>query len=395
MERNFHPIISMALVIVLTCLYPLQANKFFKPVSPKYDRPENSPRLVYQGMTPISSSSWTKSVLLNSSATKLYTFNLEEMSINEIDCSLKVITKKFRFKKTASEGWDYDLNRAMPSFEEKPVEGCFSHNDKILWVSLHNAGGIVAIPMDSSTVLDAGSREFPTKTVYISEGENRTKDSLLVPFIKTGRTPKVIAVTVDNRFLLVSNWHSNTVSVIRINDTVPPYGKKITDIKTGVFPRGIAIGGSDKSYVANMGSDEISVVNNKSWKVIKNLQTGINPRHLVMGSDRFYVSYNTSSEIACINKLDNRILFRSSTSANPRTIALSNDQRFLFVACYEGNAIDVFEINDRSFAKIYSIDCSGKPIGIDLMENSESLEAWVCTYEGKSLKVFSFLKNEG
>ena len=46
-------------------------------------------------------------------------------------------------------GWDYEGDTAIVSYEEKPVEACFSNNDKILWVSLHNAGGVVPIMVDS------------------------------------------------------------------------------------------------------------------------------------------------------------------------------------------------------------------------------------------------------
>lgn len=396
MNGSFHPIKSLTFVIVLACLCFLQANKLPDTVQSGNEPDSIYSELIYQGLEKIPSSSWTKSVLINSSETKLYTFNLEEMSINEFDCSSKIITKKFKFKKTPATGWDYQLNKAIPSFEEKPVEGCFSHNDRILWVSLHNAGGIVAIPMDSSTVLNKGLTGFETKTLYTFNVEKQARDSVPVPFIKTGKTPKVIAVTADNRFLLVSNWHSSTVSVISINDSIPPFGKKLIDIKTGVFPRGIAVSGSDKTYIANMGSDLISVVNNRSWKITRNLHTGYNPRHIVIANNnRMFVSYNTSSEIACINNVNNRVLFKSSTSANPRTIALSKNQKFLFVACYEGNSIDVFKINQKSFSKIYSIKCSGKPVGIDLLEDPEKLEAWVCTYEGKSLQVFRFKKGDG
>lgn len=397
MKTNQHtrPFKSLlATAIILLCIYisPIKELSGTNKTVPGQDSVYTS--LIYKGLENIPSTPWTKSVLINSSGTKLYTFNLEEMSINEVDCSSKTITKKFKFKPTAANGWDYDLNEAMPSFEEKPVEGCFSHDDKILWVSLHNAGGIVAIPMDSITALHKTVTEYPTKTLYTFNVEKQRTDSLIVPFIKTGKTPKVIAITADDKFLLVSNWHSNSVSVIRINDSIPPFGKKVRDIKTGILPRGIAVseGLYPKTYVANMGSNLISLINNKSWKVEKNIHTGYNPRHIVSADERVYVSYNTTSEIACINKLDNRTLFKASTSAHPRTIAISKNQRFLFAACYEGNSIDVFRINEKSFSRIYSIKCSGKPVGIDLLEDSEKLEAWVCTYEGKTLQVFSFKK---
>lgn len=384
----------LATAIILVCFYTFPIKELSGTHKPVTEQDSVYSNLIYTGLENIPSTAWTKSVLFNSSGTKLYTFNLEEMSINEFDCSSKTITKKFKFKPTVATGWDYDLNKPMPSFEEKPVEGCFSHDDKILWVSLHNAGGIVAIPMDSITALNKAVTGYPQKTIFTFNVEKQRADSVSVPFIKTGKTPKVIAVTADNKFLLVSNWHSNSVSVISINDTLPPYGKKIRDIKTGVLPRGIAVseGRYPKTYVANMGSNLISLINNKSWKVEKNIHTGYNPRHIVSAEGRVYVSYNTSSEIACINNLDNRTLFKSSTSANPRTIAITKNQRFLFVACYEGNSIDVFRINENSFSRIYSVKCNGKPVGIDLLEDSEKLEAWVCTYEGNTLQVFSFKK---
>ncbi|HUH33096.1 MAG TPA: beta-propeller fold lactonase family protein, partial [Daejeonella sp.] len=107
---------------------------------------------------------------------------------------------------------------------------------------------------------------------------------------------------------------------------------------------------------------------------------------------RLYASYNVPSEVACLNSQTNRTLFKSPTSANPRTIALSDNQRFLFAACYEGNSIDVFKINQGNFRKVYSIPCEGKPVGIDLREDLDKLEAWVCTYKGNTLQVFTFEK---
>ena len=97
----------------------------------------------------ITSASGTKSVLFNSKGTKLYAMNLEGMSVYEFDRSSRKILREFKFRPTKGTGWDYEADTAIASFEEKPVEACFSNNDKILWVSLHNAGGIVPIIVDS------------------------------------------------------------------------------------------------------------------------------------------------------------------------------------------------------------------------------------------------------
>jgi hypothetical protein len=90
----------------------------------------------------------TKSVLFNSAGTKLYAMNLEGMSVYELDQQTKKISKEFKFTPTRGMGWDYAKSRPIASFQEKPVEACLSHDDKILWVWLHNAEGIVPIWVD-------------------------------------------------------------------------------------------------------------------------------------------------------------------------------------------------------------------------------------------------------
>lgn len=72
------------------------------------------------------------SLILCKTGQKLYAMNLEGMSIYEFQQSSRQIQREFIFKPTEGMGWDYDTNKPMPSFEEKPVEACLSHDDKLL-----------------------------------------------------------------------------------------------------------------------------------------------------------------------------------------------------------------------------------------------------------------------
>ena len=67
-------------------------------------------------------------------------------------------------------GWDYNQSRPIASFQEKPVEACFSHGDKILWVSLHNADGIVPIWVNdfskNNAVTTAEQKTKPVTVIY-------------------------------------------------------------------------------------------------------------------------------------------------------------------------------------------------------------------------------------
>jgi hypothetical protein len=87
------------------------------------------------------------------------------------------------------------MRRTKPiaSYQEKPVEACLSHNDKILWVSLHNAEGIVPIRIDSLSANIAHKPATPSKMITVVYPESQAYDSIYVPLIKTGKTPKIIS----------------------------------------------------------------------------------------------------------------------------------------------------------------------------------------------------------
>ena len=345
--------------------------------------------------TDLPASAGVKSVLFNTAGTKLYALNLEGMSIYEYDRVNKKLLRIFSFRPTKAQGWDYALNKPIAaSFAEKPVEACFSHHDKILWVSLHNAGGIVPILLDSLLSKASKDSVAHSKAVYVSNLETHKIDTQYTALIKTGIMPKVIAKTHDDKTLLVSNWGSKSLSIVKINDTLYPYGKRFATINLPEVPRGIVIDeNSKKSFVAIFGGNKISVISNKTWKIEKNLAVPLNPRHLLLDSSgRLFVSFNTISEIACIQPGTGKLLFKATTHEQPRTIALSKNQKFLFVTCYEGNTLDVFKINPNSLTRIYSIKCPGKPVGVSLYEDKEILEAWVCNYMTGIIKVLQFKK---
>lgn len=361
------------------------------PQLPPMIRPYNTLKLVKVETVPAASG--TKSVLFNGKGSKLYAMNLEGMSINEIDRATRKTTRIFKFKATKGIGWDYVQQKPIPSFEEKPVEACFSNNDQFLWISLHNAGGIVPFILDDINIQKKASTG--TKKVYVKDLENHTYDSIYVPLIKTGATPKIIAATSDNKNLLVSNWHSHTLSILDVDSIQFPFATLQKNIPVSSIPRGIAINNQlGKSYAAQMGGAEITVINNLTWKKEPAIQVANNPRHIVMDSSgRLFVSYNRSASIACIDAVTGKSLFTARTAAQPRTIILSKNHQFLFVTCYSGNKLEVFKIKDNGFEKMGSFECTDSPVGVDLYENDEIIEAWVCRYTKGLINVFTFKKS--
>ncbi len=346
----------------------------------------------------------TKSVLFNADGSKLYAMNLEGLSIYEFDRLSRKVTRRFTFKPTKGNGWDYERDTIIPSIQEKPVEACLTHNDKILWVSLHNAEGIVPIRIDSIEAnVSALSRSVgPTdgkqslKRIFVTYPGSTKKDSFDVPLIKTGKTPKIISKTADSKFLLVSNWHSYTVTVLEINKDHYPFAKVISTVPVPAIPRGIVVDDeNNKSYVAVMGGASLLVIDNNTWKKDTLLNVDANPRHIVIDTrGHLFVSYNLPGKIACLDASTGNTLFTAQTHGKPRTIILSKNKKFLFATCYASDTVDVFKINDTSFTRVRSLACKGHPVGVDIFENDESLEAWVCSYSYGRISVFSFAKSE-
>ncbi len=352
--------------------------------------------IIYDKKELLRAAPGTKSVLFNSNGSKLYAMNLEGMSVYEFDQPTRKVTKEFKFKPTKGVGWDYEKDKPIPSYEEKPVEACLSHNDKLLWVSLHNAEGIVPIRVDSIKANPASAKNKQSKKIRVHYSESNEIDSFYVPLIKTGKTPKIISRTADSKHLLVSNWHSYNISILETDTAKHPYAKVIGTIPVADIPRGIAVDDkNNKSFVAIMGGASLAVINNNSWKKESNMKVESNPRHIVMDtSGRIFVSYNRLSKIACIDAATGNTLFTASTAAQPRTIMLSKNYKFLFVTCYSSDTVQVFKINDNKFSRVISLPCKGHPVGVDIFEDNDKLEAWVCSYSNGSISVFTFRKNK-
>lgn len=369
------------------------------PVTPL---PKPYSKITYKDKEVITAAGGTKSVLFNTSGTKLYAMNLEGMSVYEFDQASRKILREFKFTPTRGMGWDYTKSRPINSFQEKPVEACFSHGDKILWVSLHNAEGIVPIWVDPYSTAFTNYKtlfsnyEGKSKPITVIYPGSEKRDSFRVPLIETGKTPKVISRTADSKYLLVSNWHSRNTSVLEMDSTALPYAKVISTIPVSAIPRGIAVDDKNKkSYIAIMGGASLNVVDNTTWKSESIMNVWSSPRHIVMDtSGHLFVSYNSLGTIACIDAATGKQLFSTKTHAQPRTIVLSKNHKFIFVTCYTSDYLDVYKINEDNFENVASLPCGGRPVGVDIFENDEVLEAWVCSYSSGSISIYSFKKKD-
>lgn len=356
-----------------------------------------------------------KSVVIAPNGKHVYSVNLEGGSVYEFERASRKITRKLIFKQTPAKGYDYEKREWIAnSFEEKPVEVCFSHNGKYLWVSLHNAKGVVAWNLADtlSSELEStklASLEILKNTTAINSNEaqerlanaqlvksnlkkiieNKLTKQLKLPFFRTGETPKVMTLSKDGKSLFVANWHSNTVSVLDISSANSANWQKTKDISVGSVPRGMCVSDNGKFlFVGHMGSNTVGTISLDSLKMVRNTKVGVTPRHIISDGKILFASLSSPEKIVRLGLDSLKILQTSSTKDDPRTIALSADNKFLFSVSYADDVLEVFD--SKTLQVLRTEKSSHKPVGVAVFQKADTIEVWVGNYASSNLSVFTY-----
>ena len=104
-----------------------------------------------------------------------------------------------------------------------------------------------------------------------------TKNYKVIKLIEVGDTPTQVVLSDDNCYLYVTNIGSGDLYTIELDSFSIGH-----IVKTGNMARGIAKG-EDVIYVANSGSNSISVIQNdkSNFNIIKTIEAGIEPTSMV------------------------------------------------------------------------------------------------------------------
>jgi YVTN family beta-propeller protein len=199
--------------------------------------------------------------------------------------------------------------------------------------------------------------------------------------IPVGAVPKYLAVTPDQKYLLVSNWCSYSLSVIDIHTS-----KVVESVSLGPYPRGIAVSPDSKTaYVAVMGSFDIAEVDLEDFSVSWIRGVGSGPRHLCMAPDGkyLYATLNGEGNVAKIDPKTRRVVDKVATGAQPRSMAIAPDGKSLFVVNYDSSTMSQIRTGDMKV--VDTVGTNALPIGITYDAPTRSV--WVCCYTG-SIMVF-------
>jgi DNA-binding beta-propeller fold protein YncE len=256
-----------------------------------------------------------------------------------------------------------------------PVEAAFSSAGRYGFVSNYSMYGAGFGPEGSDTCTPSSGTD--RSFVYRIDLRRLRIDRAY----RVGAVPKVVAVTPDDRYVLVSNWCTWDMSVISIRK-----GREVRRIPIGPYPRGIAVAPQgNAAYVAVMGGNELVRVDLRRW-VTSRVGVGAGPRAVVSSpSGRYlYVTLNAEGRVAKLDLRTGIVRAKVATGSAPRSLALAGDGRALYVVNYESGTITKLRASDMK--PLQTIEACYHPIGITY--DKATRRVWVACYTG-SIRVYN------
>lgn len=270
---------------------------------------------------------------------------------------------------------DFGYSQYSGTYKGAPVEGAFSPDGKYLYFTNYAMYGKGFYKEGHDTCSPASGYDAS----FLSRINLETKKIDAV--FPVGSVPKVVKVTPNNKYILVSNWCSYTVTVISVES-----GKTVKTIKIGRYPRGIAItDDSQYAYVAEMGGSNIHRISLQDFTKTL-VPVGVNPRAVVISPDqtKLYVTMNVSGKVQAWDLVNNRTIKSVKTGEAARSLDISSDGSALFVVNFNSDTVSKVRTSDMKV--LQTIKICNEPIGVTY--DSSTNRTWVACYGG-ALKVLA------
>jgi YVTN family beta-propeller protein len=254
-----------------------------------------------------------------------------------------------------------------------PVEAAVDHAHRYMFATNYAMYGANFGPEGSDTCGGPGGLS-PSYVYRVS-----LKTLAIDAVGQVGMVPKYVAVTPDDRYVLVSNWCSYDLSILDY-DTL----HEVRRIHLGAYPRGIAVDGAQHVvYVAVMGSFDVARIDLSNFGLSYFRGVGNSPRHLVLSADgrRLFVTLNGDNRVVAVDTATGQVVARTATGTQPRSMAISADGQALYVVNYASNTVSVLKASDLDVVRTFPVP--DHPIGIAYEPTRHRV--WIACYSGAIL----------
>ncbi|MDA9986717.1 hypothetical protein N9E11_01665 [Crocinitomicaceae bacterium] len=350
-----------------------------------------------------------KSVKYSKDGTKFYVQSLEGYTTSIYDSKSKSLIKTliheftvandslFKDGETTIYNYPFKQNRKQKNvFLGKPVESCFSHGGKYLWVTYYRR--------DFDPIAQS-----PSAVAIID-----TESDIIVRVMPTGPLPKMIACSPDNKRIAITHWGDNTVAIVDI-DSDDPFDfnfvkhsvvdyKMSTDFSSSHVNRdascGFCLRGTaytpDGQFllVGRMGGGGIAIFDAVNYDYLGTVFGMMsNVRHLVVKDDYLYISCNRPGYVQrCswrelvktrLDSQERKVNYSAFENVyvgtGARTIVLTSDGKYLYAAANSVSKIVAVRTSDMKV--VAKIPADSYPVGMAISSDNSEL---IVTSQGKS-----------
>jgi YVTN family beta-propeller protein len=270
---------------------------------------------------------------------------------------------------------DFGYSKYSGNYKGAPVEGAYSPDGKYLYFTNYAMYG-KGFNKEGHDVCSPASG-YDTSFLSRINLDSKKIDAVF----PVGAVPKVVKVTPDNKYILVTNWCSYTVTIISVET-----GKTVQSLKIGRYPRGIAITSDSKyAYVVEMGGSNIHRIDLDTFTQTL-IPVGSNPRAVVLSPDetKMYITMNVSGKVQAWDLVANKTIKSVKTGLAARSLDISSDGTALFVVNFNSDTVSKVRTSDMKI--LQTIKVCNEPIGVTY--DSSTNRTWVACYGG-ALKVFA------
>jgi YVTN family beta-propeller protein len=255
-----------------------------------------------------------------------------------------------------------------------PVEGAFSPNKQYFYISNYSMFGAGQGPEGEDSCTPSSARTAGDTPSYVYRINTTTLS--IDQVIQVGLVPKFVAVTPNDKYVLVTNWCSWTLSIIDVAShhvvaTLPMPGT----------PRGIAVDPQSRfAYVAIQGGDVLVRVSLAELREVSQIYVGENPRTVVLSPNgQFaYLTLNIPGDVTKVNLATGHIIAVTHTGVLTRSLAISSDGTALYVVNYGSSTMT--ELAASNLAILQTVPVPDNPIGITY--DPLTGDVWVSSYSG-------------
>lgn len=213
----------------------------------------------------------------------------------------------------------------------------FSQEGGCMWlVGLIGIGFVVATASPASAYKAYVSNE-KSNTVSVIDTDTFT----VVKTFKVGRRPRGIALTQDDKFVLVAVGDDDTIQMI---DTAT--GKVTATLPSGPDPELFVLDPTGKIlYAANEDDNTVSIIDIKKRARLGQVKVGVEPEGMAISPDgKVLVSTSETTSMAhFIDTATHRIAANVLVDARPRFAAFKSDGSELWVSTEIGGTVSIVD----------------------------------------------------